>query len=203
MGIPQVPDDVKRAPTLALRAVFAGIGRILLLADRPQGSPDAGSEADDQYPQRSADKRQQGPTNAAPTPVASRWRSLDQTGNVRLLTAADLDDDYAAGRAGEPGTARPTMVGPADLAVPVPGSQSVSSTASADASSANGGPRSLPMANYDALSLASIRARLRGLDASQLRILAEYERKNAERPEVLGMFERRIEKLETAGGSQG
>jgi hypothetical protein len=54
----------------------------------------------------------------------------------------------------------------------------------------------LPLANYDELSLASIRARLRGLDVSQLRILAEYESKNAERPEVLGMFERRISKLE-------
>jgi hypothetical protein len=54
----------------------------------------------------------------------------------------------------------------------------------------------LPLANYDDLSLASIRARLRGLDVSQLRVLAAYESKNAERPEVLGMFERRIEKLE-------
>ena len=34
MGIPQVPEQVRRAPILALRAVFAGIGRILLSADR-------------------------------------------------------------------------------------------------------------------------------------------------------------------------
>lgn len=54
----------------------------------------------------------------------------------------------------------------------------------------------LPLANYDDLSLASIRARLRGLDVSQLRVLVGYESKHAERPEVLGMFERRIEKLE-------
>jgi hypothetical protein len=38
---------------------------------------------------------------------------------------------------------------------------------------------------------------MRGLDVSQLRLLSEYERKNAKRPEVLGMFERRISKLET------
>jgi hypothetical protein len=54
----------------------------------------------------------------------------------------------------------------------------------------------LPLPRYDDLPLASIRARLRGLSVSQLRILAEYEARNAERPEVLGMFERRIEKLE-------
>ena len=54
----------------------------------------------------------------------------------------------------------------------------------------------LPLAGYDSLTLASIRARLRGLTVSQLRTLADYEARNAERPEVLGMFERRIEKLE-------
>ena len=54
----------------------------------------------------------------------------------------------------------------------------------------------LPLPNYDALSLASIRARLRFLDLGQLRVLLDYEAANAERAEFLGMFERRIEKLE-------
>ena len=54
----------------------------------------------------------------------------------------------------------------------------------------------LPLPNYDTLSLASIRARLRGLDVAQLKVLLDYEATNAERTEVLGMFERRIEKLE-------
>jgi hypothetical protein len=54
----------------------------------------------------------------------------------------------------------------------------------------------LPLPNYDTLSLASIRARLRGLDVTQLKVLLDYEAANAERAEVLGMFERRIEKLE-------
>ena len=56
---------------------------------------------------------------------------------------------------------------------------------------------SLPLADYDSLSLASIRARLRGLDVGQLRILLDYEAVNAERPEVIGMFDRRIAKLES------
>ena len=38
MGIPHVPNQVRRAPTLVVRAVFAGIGRILLSADRPLSS---------------------------------------------------------------------------------------------------------------------------------------------------------------------
>ncbi|MFY9927449.1 MAG: hypothetical protein WAK82_05555 [Streptosporangiaceae bacterium] len=55
----------------------------------------------------------------------------------------------------------------------------------------------LPLANYDALSVASLRARLRNLDADQVRQLAEYERAHAARADVIASFERRIAKLET------
>ena len=133
MGIPHVPDQVRRAPRLGLRAVFAGIGRILLIADRPHAStsvPDEGGAAEEQWSWRPPGRR---------------------SPDVRMVTVR-----IATG-----------------LAAPA-----------------------LPMPNYDSLSLASIRARLRGLDGSQLRTLADYERRNAQRPEVLGMLERRIEKLE-------
>jgi hypothetical protein len=139
MAIPQVPEQLRRGPTVALRAVFAGIGRILMAADRPQAaaSPPA--------------------TNPEGSTVSgSRWRSLDQTGNVRLLSAEDAAAEVTTAPAAS----------------------------------------SLPLAAYDELSLASIRARLRYLDTAQLRVLADYERRNAERPEVLGMLERRIDKLE-------
>jgi hypothetical protein len=53
----------------------------------------------------------------------------------------------------------------------------------------------LPVPNYDALSLPSLRARLRNLDVAQLRTLADYERAHAGRPDVVTMFERRIQKL--------
>jgi hypothetical protein len=53
-----------------------------------------------------------------------------------------------------------------------------------------------PLPNYDELSLASLRARLRNLDVTQVRQLAEYERAHAARADVLTMFERRIAKLE-------
>jgi hypothetical protein len=142
MVSPQVPEQLRRGPTLALRAVFAGIGRILMAADRPQASvPPLATEPE------------------AGTASSSRWRSLDQTGNVRLLSAEDAGEDAA----------------------------DVTSALTAS---------SLPLPRYDELSLASIRARLRSLDAAQLRVLADYERRNAERPEVVGMLERRIDKLE-------
>jgi hypothetical protein len=53
-----------------------------------------------------------------------------------------------------------------------------------------------PLPNYDELSIASLRARLRNLDVAQVRQLAEYEKAHAARAEVMTMFERRIAKLE-------
>ncbi len=197
MGIPQVPDRVRRVPALALRAVFAGLGRVLLAADRPlaRAGQVVGRAAGD-------DGQSRQPAQQRPTPVAppgSRWRSLDHTGNVRLLSDEHLDDDDKAGP--EPGRAR---IASRPAAGPAAGgavrSRRPASSRQAYSQPAHPQPAhpqpALPLANYDDLSLASIRARLRGLDVSQLRILAEYESKNAERPEVLGMFERRIDKLQ-------
>jgi hypothetical protein len=53
-----------------------------------------------------------------------------------------------------------------------------------------------PLPNYDELSIASLRARLRNLDIAQLKQVADYERSHAGRAEVIAMFERRVAKLE-------
>ncbi len=45
--------------------------------------------------------------------------------------------------------------------------------------------------------MASLRARLRNLDSSQVRALLDYEKANAGRSAVLTMFERRIAKLDS------
>jgi hypothetical protein len=177
MGIPQVPDQVRRAPILALRAVFAGIGRMLLSADRagagsagaaPAGAQAAGAQAAGAQAAAAAtaalDEQRQ---------AAERRRSLDQTGNVRLLPATEKV------RPADPRAAATSAAVPPEMSKPAASSPA------------------LPLANYDELSLASIRARLRGLDVSQLKVLLDYEAANAERPEFLGMFERRIEKLES------
>jgi len=58
----------------------------------------------------------------------------------------------------------------------------------------------LPIPGYDGLSLPSIRARLRTLNPAQLAQLLEYERANAARADVIGMFERRIARIETSPG---
>ena len=53
----------------------------------------------------------------------------------------------------------------------------------------------LPVPNYDDLTIASLRARLRNLTAPQLTRLVDYEKSHANRADVVQMFERRIAKL--------
>ena len=60
-------------------------------------------------------------------------------------------------------------------------------------------PGALPLSNYDQLTIASLRARLRVLSSSQISTLLEYEKVNQGRPAVITMFERRLVKLEQEG----
>ena len=115
MPLPQVNDRIKEIPAQTLRAVFAGIGQMLLIADKLRaraaeqvsstGAPPATKPADaagsgtvpatkpaDEAPGRppqAPDKparatRAKRAAQPAP-PQRPRWRSLDETGNVRLL----------------------------------------------------------------------------------------------------------------------
>ncbi len=53
----------------------------------------------------------------------------------------------------------------------------------------------LPLANYDTLTVASLRARLRPLNPGDLAVLIDYEKAHQGREEVIGMFQRRIVKI--------
>lgn len=69
-------------------------------------------------------------------------------------------------------------------------------TPGAAAAGTGGAGADLPVPEYDSRTVASLRARMRGLSLDDIRRLLEYERGHAARPEVVGMFERRIAKLE-------
>jgi hypothetical protein len=210
IGIQQISDRMRAAPTQALRAVFAGIGRILLTADRPDSRVAVAQSLD----------LASGPpsTQHQASEATGMRRDLDKTGNVRLLSAEDMALEFGADRIGRTDeAARPdggiqasspvqnhavqnhavqnhhaVHNGQADLASRADQAEPSKVTMSAVPTV------ELPLTGYDELSLASIRARLRNLDVNELRVLAEYERTHAERPDFLGMFERRIEKLEAA-----
>jgi hypothetical protein len=280
MRIPQLSERVKEAPAHALRAVFAGIGQLLLVTDRLKNRPAQQDqvprprepEAVGQAAQAPAAKPATGapatsPAPAAPGPAASapadtpapsapagtaagdraaqqdgaaageateattkpgsqapeagkpvtgkeKRRSPGQTGNVRLLpddtetpVAETLDGTPAAETpAGKPVTAdapateTPVAGTPAPEA-PAAGAPTAEAPApreaAAPAASAGTEP---PIPNYEQLSLASLRARLRGLTIVQVRELIDYEREHAGRQDVIAMYERRVTKLESPEG---
>jgi hypothetical protein len=57
----------------------------------------------------------------------------------------------------------------------------------------------LPITDYDDRSVPSLRSRLRGLSADQVAQLRDYERAHAKRPDVLRMYDNRIDKLKAGG----
>ena len=129
------------APQGALRAVFAGIGRILNITDKVRNKPaDAGAHAN-------------GTTMETATPE----------------TVA-------------PGTVAQEAAAP-ETTAPEPVAQEAATE--------------LPLANYDELTIASVRARLRNLSVAQLGELITYEKAHADRVDFIAMLERRIAKVES------
>jgi hypothetical protein len=215
MRVPQVSERIKEVPAQALRGVFAGIGQLLLITDKlrnktpvdagaprartperakpvadataselavsqekPVAAPPAGAKSSSvkSAPAKpdtaKAAAAKPARTEAPKAPQTPRTRDFDKTGNVRLLNDAETS----------------AAAVPADAAAP--------ETAGGPAAGSEPGDSGPPLPNYDELSVASLRARLRNLDVAQVRQLAEYERAHAARADVITMFERRIAKLE-------
>jgi hypothetical protein len=253
MPLPQVNDRLKEIPAQALRTVFATIGQVLLVADRlrarvagqPSGSGQATATRPADRTPAPAPPRPAKPVKpvkparaakpATPGAEPSRWRSLDKTGNVRLLDGDEEQDDEdvpvvtqavseptpapappaeytptevvpavavpAEPAAAKPAPAKPAPAGPAPAAPtlaevtaqePVPVEPAHSEPAPAVVADS----QALPVPNYDQLSVASLRARLRVLDAGQVQTLLDYEKAHESRPAVITLFERRLTKLD-------
>ena len=175
---PQVSDRIKEAPAQALRGVFAGIGQVLLITDKLRNKTPA------QVPQARAPQPAQPRSEPVPpAPPAAQAPTTPPTASAPpvppadgVTAARDLDQTgnvrLLTSEEAEAGSTAPTV----DAMTPV----------------GNG----VPLPNYDELSIASLRARLRNLDVVQVRELAEYEKAHAARADVMAMFARRIAKLE-------
>ncbi len=173
MRFPQVNDRVKEAPAQALRGVFAAIGQLLLVTDKLKNK----------------DKSKAAPAQQVLPP---RVRAVPAPASPAAVPVADPVPAAPGPSAAE---APPTVSGSRPLGEDA---EAVLGEVAADGEPAPPVPEAgLPLANYDELSLASLRARLRTLDSAQLRQLVSYEREHAARADVLAMFERRITKLET------
>jgi hypothetical protein len=199
MRMPQVSERIKEAPAQALRGVFAGIGQLLLITDKlrnktpmhadvahapAQAEPTADAPAADApAPAPAPAAEAAAPAAAAPeeTVVAggTAERDFDKTGNVQLIAKEAAKPAAAEAPAAE--AVAPEAVAPEAVAAEAPAAAAVAAA---------------PLPNYDELTVASLRARLRNLSIEQVRELAEYERAHAARPEVIAMFERRVAKME-------
>jgi len=175
---PQVSDRIKEAPAQALRGVFAGIGQVLLITDKLRNKAPAQAP-----PARAPQPAQPRSEPVPPAPPAARAPTTPPTASAPpvppadgVTAARDLDQTgnvrLLTSEEAEAGSTAPTV----DAVTPV----------------SNG----VPLPNYDELSIASLRARLRNLDVVQVRELAEYEKAHAARADVMAMFARRIAKLE-------
>ena len=237
MPLPQVNDRLKEIPAQALRTLFASVGQLLLVADRFRArAAEQLSGSGESTATRPAD---QAPAEAPPvTPPAprtapdqeaenARWRSLDKTGNVRLLHGDDEQDredlaGFVTPSAPGPSVSEPVTPPtpepvpapveytptepvpavpspaepqPADLAVPDPADLAVPADPPCRPADPAVPEAALPVPNYDQLTLASLRARLRGLDPAGVQVLLDYEKAHEGRPAVITMFERRLIKL--------
>jgi hypothetical protein len=95
-----------------------------------------------------------------------------------------------------PETVAPETVAPETVAPETVAPETVApETVAPEDSVTTGQSGALPLANYDELSVASLRARLRNLSSEQLSQLIEYEKSHQGRAEVITMFERRVAKL--------
>jgi hypothetical protein len=216
MRVPQVSERIKEAPAQALRGVFAGIGQLLLITDklRNKAPADVGvpRARTPEHSQPVADATVSEPAvpqeKAAPpasAPPASAPPAPAQPAPAQPAAAKPSSVKSAPAK---PATAKPATAKPAAAKPPkTPRTRDFdktgnvrlldgAETAAAAAVGSKPGDASPPLPNYDELSVASLRARLRNLDLAQVRQLAEYERAHAARADVVGMFERRIAKLE-------
>jgi hypothetical protein len=208
MRVPQVSERIKEAPAQALRGVFAGIGQLLLITDKLRNkAPAAG------VPRARTPERSQPVADATVSePAVPQERAAEPAAaQPAAAKPSSVKSAPAKPAAAKPAAAKPALTKPAAAKPPkTPRTRDFdktgnvrlldgAETAAAAAVGSKPGDASPPLPNYDELSVASLRARLRNLDLAQVRQLAEYERAHAARADVIGMFERRIAKLEADG----
>ena len=218
MRVPPVNERVKGAPVSMLRAMFAGIGQVLRTTDKLRGKSEPGPVD----PEKVVSDTSAAAPAAQTAPETAAAPAVPETAASEPAAAQEVAADVAAASSAAAEAAAPapaaaeakpkTAAKPRAAAKPqaaakpagghvrllaadeVPAAQAEAAPEPAAAVAPASGAE-LPLANYDELSVASLRARLRNLSADQLGQLIAYEKDHAAREDVITMFERRIAKL--------
>jgi len=167
MSVPQM----KEGPASMLRAMFAGFGSLMSVVDKLRAKPAAEAPADAEAPAAATTPAPE--DTAAPEPEAT-------AAPATVVAEATVEPETAV--APEAAAESETSAAP-------------EAAADAENSAAPETSSALPLANYDDLSIASLRARLRNLSNDDLTQLMSYERAHQDRPEVIKMFQNRLIKM--------
>jgi hypothetical protein len=217
MRVPQVSERVKEAPAQALRAMFAGIGQLLAASDKLRGksaTDEAPAEAKAAAPEtvtpetvtpetvtpETVTPETVTPETVTPETVTPETVTPEtvtpETVTPETVTPETVTPETATPETVTPETVTPETVTPETVTPETTGGGHVKLVPGTAAPAAPAAPTGeLPVPNYDGLTVASLRARLRNLSADQLAQLVDYEKSHANRADVVQMFERRIAKL--------
>jgi hypothetical protein len=182
MSAPQM----KEGPASSmLRAMFAGFGSLMSVMDRVRNKPAAEAPADTEAPAAAS-------TPAPEDAAATKDTATQETSVAETSAAPEASAGPATVVAAT--TAQPETSASPD-ATPEPETQAPEPTAGPETSASPDASSALPLANYDELSVASLRARLRNLSNDDLTLLMTYEKAHQNRPEVIKMFQNRLIKM--------
>ena len=195
MSAPQM----KEGPASSmLRAMFAGFGSLMSVMDKVRNKPPAEAPADAEAPV------------AAATPATEDTAAAEDTATPETVAPETVEPETVALQTVAPETvaaespaASAASAGPETVAAPEatataePETSAPEASAGRETSAATEPSGALPLANYDELSVASLRARLRNLTNDDLTQLMAYEKAHQDRPEVIKMFQNRLVKMTT------
>ena len=196
MPIPQVNDRIKEAPVVVLRAVFAGIGQILLTADQVRARAAEQVWTADRPTVPGLRSTAPGLRSTASGPRNGTTHAEPAVAEHSAIREAPISPAPAPATKTTPAAKSVRATKPAAATKPAPkAAQSVPAPRAPKADPVAVEP---PLPGWDDLSLASLRARLRGFDAATIRAMLAYEQAHARREPVITMLERRLAKI-TAG----
>jgi len=178
MSAPQM----KERPASMLRAMFAGLGSLLSVMDKVRSKPAA------EPPAAAEPAAVVAPEAAVTEPAVTEPEVVVESVTVETVAAVPADPEVTEA---EPLAVAEPVAEVAAEAEPVAAEPAVAAPVASEPAGAE-----LPVANYDELTLASLRARLRNLSVEQLSQLLDYEKAHTARADVITMFERRIVKVQ-------
>jgi hypothetical protein len=187
MSAPQM----KERPASMLRAMFAGFGSLMSVMDKVRSKPAAEApDAEASAPEATA------PDTAAEPAAAVQTETVVAETATEPATAAEPETVVTETVVAETVVVEATVVeATAEPEAPAAEATVPETAAVPEAAAVPQASGALPLANYEELSVASLRARLRNLSNDDLTQLMTYEKEHQNRPEVIKMFQNRLLKM--------